>query len=217
MPSTVVHVGLAALIAAALLRDHFDTRSLVIVMATTAFLDIDTILGMWIEGGHRAILHNIWIPVVLTVLLAWDTRVRPQSILRARYGDWGVRTAWVSIVAITFAHILLDAFYNGVNLFWPLHDQFYDLSGHLWITDQRGLVQTFVTIEFVDGLPRISEETAIGSTSDVHYRTGVDPGPDADPDTERIFPIAESGELFIIAVTGYLVAGYRLFETHILE
>lgn len=213
MPSTLVHLGLAALIATALLSDHFDWRALVIVFAVVAFPEIDTFLGLWFDGAHRAYLHNLWVVLIPAILLAWDTRRRERSFVRERWGDWGVRVGWVSLVSLLFAHILLDAFFNGVNLFWPVHDSFYDLSGRLIFSTERGLVQTFIELDDPTASVR-------GTTADTHYRTGVDPtspGEPAEEDVERIFPLADNGTLFVVMVSGYLVAAIRLVEVHVLD
>lgn len=213
MPSTVVHVGFAALIGTALLSKHFDGRAIFVVMAAAAFPDIDTFIGLWVmEGAHRTVLHNVVFPSLALGVVWWDTRWRATSFIRDRAGEYGVRVAWVSILGgWLVAHVLLDAFHNGVNLFWPIYDQFIDLSGQLYLSDQQGLVQTFVTLDG-EGL-RIAEEHRRGGMGDTHYRTGIDLGPDAAPDAERKFPIADTGELFLLAVTGYLAAAYRIRET----
>ena len=219
MPSTLVHVGVAALIGTALLGKHFDARAIFIVMAVAAFPDIDTFIGLWLmEGAHRTVFHNVVFPAIALGLVWWDVRWRSTSFIRDRSGAYGVRIAWVSIVAgWLIAHVLLDTFHNGVNLFWPLYDQFIDLSGEMYLSDQDGFVQTFIALEWSDNGIRIAEEHRRGQTGEMHYRTGVDLGPDADPNNERKFPLADTGELFLLTVTGFLVAGYRLWETHVLE
>ena len=200
MPSTVVHVGLAGMMGAVLLGDRFDTRAILFVMAATAAIDLDTLIGMYWTGTHRAALHNVFVVLVPAIVLFWDVRLREESYVLNRWGTDGYRVAWVTLVTVLVAHILLDAFYNGANLFWPVHDQFFDLSGSLLISNQEGLVQTF------------TESTARGTTADTHYWTGFDPGPDAPPDTERQFYLAERGELFVVSVAGYLSVGYRIWE-----
>ncbi|WP_377076504.1 hypothetical protein [Natronoarchaeum sp. GCM10025703] len=106
------------------------------------------------------------------------------------------------MVALVFAHVLLDAFFNGVNLFWPLHDRFYDLSGEFLLSDQRGVVQTFI-----DG------ETAEGTVEETHYTTGVNPTPEETPqNVERLFPIAGTGERFLLVISGFAVVAMRLIE-----
>lgn len=213
MPSTVVHVALAGMMGVALLGDKFDTKGILVVMAVAAIIDLDTFVGIYVPGTHRAAFHNVFVVLIPAALLVWDVKYREESYVLDRWGEYGYRVAWVSLVCLLFAHILLDAFYNGVNLFWPLHDRFYDLSGKLIVTDQRGIVQTFVELEAGDdGSTGVADSTARGTTEDTHYWTGFDPGPDADEDTERIFPIAYSGELFVVAVAGYLTVGFRILE-----
>lgn len=213
MPSTVVHVGLAALVGTALLSDHFDARAILVVMAAGAAADVDTFLGLWIPGGHRTILHNLVWPALAVAAVWWDIRWRDTSLIRSRWGERGVRVVWVSLVGgWVVSQVLLDAFFNGANLLWPLHDEFIDLSGHLLVSDQRGLVQTFIDIEWGPDGPAVGSEHSRGTSRETHYYTGVDPGPDASPDTERWLPIVDSGPLFVVAMAGYLVMAVRLIE-----
>jgi len=206
MPSTLVHVAVAGLIGTALLGHYFDLKGILSVMGLTAFIDLDTLLGIWIQGAHRAYLHTLMFPAVLGVLLVWDVYVRDESYLVNRWGRYGVRVVWVSIVALVVAHSLYDAFFNGVNLFWPLHDRFYDLSGQLLVSDQRGIVQTFIELG-PDG------ETAKGTTKNTHYYTGVDPTRGPEPENaERVFHIVNTGERLVLMLTGFAVVVYRVFD-----
>ncbi len=205
MPSTLVHLGLAALIAAALLDERFDVRALAVVWIVVVVPEIDTFLGLWWDGAHRAVLHNVWVVVLPAVALWWDTRWRSRSTVHDRWGTDGIRLAWVSLVALLLAQIALDAFFNGVNLFYPVYNAFIDLSGEVYLSDQDGLVQTIIELEDPESVVR-------GDTDEVHYSTGVDPAPPgaSDADAERIFPIAMDGPLLVVMACGYLVAGYRL-------
>lgn len=205
MPSTLVHLGLAALIAAALLDERFDARGLAVVWVVLLVPEVDTFLGLWWEGAHRAVFHNLWVVIVPGLALWYDTRIRGASFVRDRWGDYGVRVGWVALVALALAGIAVDAFFNGVNLFYPVHDAFIDLSGEAYLSDRDGFVQTFIDLEEPSSSIR-------GSTGDVHYRTGVDPAPPGQSDAaaERRFPIAGDGPTFVVMATGYLVAGYRL-------
>ncbi|WIV66333.1 metal-dependent hydrolase [Natrialbaceae archaeon AArc-T1-2] len=213
MPSTVVHVALAGLMGAALLGEEFDTRAILVVMAATAIIDLDTLIGIYVPGTHRAALHNVWVVLIPGTFLLWDVTLRDESYVLRRWGAYGYRVAWVTLVTVLVAHILLDAFYNGVNLFWPLHDRFYDLSGKLAVTDQRGLVQTFVELEAGDDGATVADSTVRGTTEDTHYSTGFDPTRGETPgDVERTFPIASSGELFVVTIAGYATVAYRIFE-----
>ncbi|WP_247728603.1 metal-dependent hydrolase [Halovivax limisalsi] len=212
MPSTLIHVGLAGLLGVALLGDRFSARAILVVLAAAAVIDLDTIVGMYWQGTHRAAFHNLFVVAVPALVLVWDGSLRERSAVRERWGSTGVRVGWVALVCVLFAHLLLDAFFNGINLFWPLQDQFYDLSGELYYSNQDGLVQTFVEFTTEEGTSQLSESTATGTTSDTHYYTGFDPGPGAQPDTERIYHLASSGELLITGLVGYLAVGYRILD-----
>ncbi|MFB6353441.1 MAG: metal-dependent hydrolase, partial [Halobacteriales archaeon] len=139
MPSTLVHLALGALLAAGLLDDEFDGRTLGLVLAVTAVPDLDTFAGLWLAGTHRALLHNALVPLLLGALVYSDTRVAPRSWLASR---GAVRLAWVCVAAYAFAGVGPDLVTNGVNLFYPVVDRFVSLSGQVLISDQRGLVQT---------------------------------------------------------------------------
>lgn len=210
MPSAVIHLGIAGLIAAALLSKHFDTRAVAVVWGVVLIPEIDVILGLWFDGAHRAYMHNIWIVVIPAVALWWDVRVRNRSFVRERWGDWGVRVSGVALVALLFGHILLDAFYNGVNLFWPIHDAFYDLDGELQYSTTDGFIQTFIDLSDPDASVR-------GTTDDTHYRTGIDPAPPGETAEERTFFLLNNGSLAILALTGFLVTAYRLAEGYYLH
>jgi len=209
VPSTVVHVAFAGLLGTALLADAFDARAILVVMGSNALLDLDTLIGIVVPGTHRAALHNVWIVLAPAAVLLWDGAIREESLVRKRWGDAAPRVAWVTLAALLFAHVLFDAFFNGVNLFWPLHDRFYDLSGTLLVTDQRGLVQTFVELDAGD----VAASTARGTTENTHYRTGFDPTRDEPAiGVERIFPIAATGERFVLTVAGFAAVLVRVVE-----
>lgn len=204
MPSTLVHIALGGLLGTALLGDAFDRRTICIVMAVAAIPDLDTLLGIWLPGAHRAYLHSIVWPVLLAGLLAWETTLRPHSSVRRRVGDSSVRLAWVSLFVVIFAHSLYDGAVNGVNLFWPLQDRFYDLSGQLLVSSDRGIIQTFIEFGPDGGMIE-------GTTATTHYYTGLDPTRGAEPaGVERIFHIVQSGERLLLTVAGFGIVGYRL-------
>lgn len=204
MPSTLVHLALGALLAAALLGDEFDGRSLLVVLAVVAFPDLDTFVGMVVPGTHRAMLHTLLVPAVAAATVAYDTRLRENSTLR-RFGDRGVRIAWVALAAYVLAGIGPDLFYNGVNVLYPVTDHFVELNGELYLSNHRGLVQTVWS--FSDG-----ESPMVGTTQNVHYRTGVDVARGRDPaDAERVFPLAMSGLQALLVLTAAVVTPVRLW------
>jgi inner membrane protein len=94
-----------------------------------------------------------------------------------------------------------------VNLLWPVHDQFYTLSGKIELSDQRGIVQTF--IEWSDGGAPTPE--AVGSTDDINITTGVDPGEPTEPeeDPERVFPVIGATWELLLFLTGTFVTAMR--------
>lgn len=211
MPSTVVHLSIAALLAAALLAEAFDARALAAVLAVTAVPELDTFLGFAIRGAHRAALHNLFVPLLAAGLIAYDLR-REDSFLRER-GPRAARVAWVCVAAYLLAAIGPDLFFNGVNLFYPVHDRFYELSGNVLLSDQRGFVQTIWEPPAPDAEGGASG-SAVGTTGNVHYSTGVDPSPGKEPkDVERVFPIARGGLQVLLVLTAFVVTTVRLWES----
>lgn len=208
MPSTVVHVAFGGLIAVGLLGSAFDRRSLLVVCVLVAFPDLDTVVGLFLEGTHRAAFHTLLIPLGAAVVVYVDTRIRDRSVLRSRYDDWGVRVAWVSIVAYAVAAIGLDLFNRlGANVFYPLHDQFYTVTGHLKYGIGDGWQQSFVQLEPTEASGDVQPDPVRrGSTDQVHVPSGVDPqrGPEKSG-VERHFPVAVAGWQLFVIVTSVVV------------
>jgi len=172
VPSTVVHLALAGLIAAALLGDAFDRRALLVVFAVTAIPDLDALVALVSTVGHRAALHTFVIPALGAVALAIDQWWLDESLLRRRWGLRGVRIAWVCVLCYAVAGIALDATRGVVNPFWPLHDQYYHVQGRLELSSRDGIVQTFVDL----GTGATEAETRnAGTTADVELSTGANP------------------------------------------
>jgi len=203
MPSTVVHLAVGATVAAALLGDEFDRRSVAVVLAATALPDVDTFAGLYLQGTHRALLHTLVLPGLGVVALAYDTRFRAVSRLHARWGARGIRVAWVALAALLLGGILPDLMTNGVNAFYPLYDRFLTVDGELLLSNQRGVVQTFVD------LSADPERT----TANTHYWTGVDPTRGKEPENvERIFPVVRSGFQLLVILLGAFTLGARSLE-----
>jgi hypothetical protein len=203
MPSTVVHLAIGGLVAVALLRDEFGWWSLGAVLAFAAFPDLDTFVGLVVPGAHRSLFHSIFLPLILTGVLWLDwTRERPE--LPRRFGHSAFRVAAVGIVAMTLGGIGPDLVTNGVNLLYPVQDNFVTVSGELLLSNQRGVVQTFVELSKPD-----AGGAVVGSTESLHYSTGVDPNPGTEPENvERIFPVIGSGmQLLLVATSTLLIAG----------
>lgn len=207
MPATIVHLAFAGMLAAVLLGDAFGKKSLAIVLCVAAIPDLDSFIALYTAAGHRVALHNVWIPVIGTVLLWVDLNVRENSFVKEHWGDWGVRVIWVSLFCYLVAHIMLDLVDGSVNLFWPVYDQFYTLRGDVELSNQRGLVQTFSD----SGLPLLE---ARGSIEDIRLSTGVDPDPDgtsSEPNPERTFPVFQAGWELVLFTVGTFVTIARFY------
>lgn len=209
MPSLVVHYAFVGLLAATVLGAAFDRRSLLVALVVVTVPDIDAFIALFFSVGHRAATTNLVIPALGGAVLVTDLYAREESYVRTRWGAYGVRVAWFCVVVYAVGHVLLDAITGGANLFWPVHDQFYSISGRLELSSQRGIVQTFV-----------EGSGGMGDAGEIQMSTGVDPNPSgdtsADEPVDRIFPIARSGwELYVLVVgtlatAARFVVGYEL-------
>lgn len=214
MAGTVVHLAFAGMIAAAFLGEAYDRRALAVILGVAALPDLDSFIALVATAGHRTVLHNFVIPVVAAGLLWVDLRVREESLVRERWGARGVRIAWVSVVAYAVAAVGLDAVSGYVNPLYPIHDQFYTLEGKLVLSDQRGIVQTFVET----GGESVPSPEPQGSSQAVNLSTGVDPDPSGEEtDPERIFPIVRAGWQLVILVAGTAISLARFRVSHSLE
>lgn len=205
MPSTLVHIAVAGLIGAALLGDAFDKRALLVLAVVAAIPDLDSFIALVSTAGHRTSLHNLTIPVLAGVFWWVDVRVRETSLLRSRWGAWGVRVAWVAICCYALGHVLLDLTDGVANLFWPLHDQFYTLRGEMELSNQHGLIQTFRDSE--DGFLLLD---TVGTSTETKVTTGVDPGRTPDGQiAERTVPLFGSGLEVLVTLTGVVITAAR--------
>ncbi|MDT3435254.1 metal-dependent hydrolase [Haloarcula sp. 1CSR25-25] len=224
MPSLVVHYAFVGLLAATLLGAAFDRRSLLLSILVVTFPDVDAFIGLYWQAGHRAATTNLVIPAVLALLIGVDLYAREDSYIRGRWGAYGVRVSWFCVVVYAVGHVVLDLITGGANLFWPLYDQFYQLSGHLELSSQRGIVQTFVELPQPTsqgatggtGASGGSTTQSMGNSSEVQMSTGIDPNPgQSEPDNvDRVFPIARSGWELVILVVGTFATAARLVVGH---
>lgn len=221
MPSTVVHVCFALLLAAALLGPAYDRRALVVVAGAVAFLDLDAFVSLVLPNTHRAAFHTLLLPLFAGACLYADTRLAERSAVRGRYGDRGVRVAWTALVSVVVSGIGLDLFTaSGVNLLYPLVDQFYAFTGSVEWSSSKGFVQTFVEVRSPDAGSGSAGASGGGGTVDVgqkgsteEYRvgSGVDPTEGRDPpEVDRIFPVVYTGWQAALVLTAVVVTALKL-------
>jgi hypothetical protein len=218
MPSTLVHVAFAGLLAAALLGEVYDRRAVAVVLGTTAAADLDAFAAFVTTAGHRTLLHTFLLPIAAGAILYWDTGLRAGSTLRARYGARGVRVAWVTVLAYAVSAVGLDFVTGGVNPLFPLHDQLYVLDGKIELSSEQGIIQTFVETSSDSG--GVPEPTAIGSSENVTVTTGVDPEPGGGVENvsvERIVPVVRSGWQLLVLLVGTGVTAARFALPHALS
>lgn len=215
MPSTVVHAGLALLLAVGLLGRFYSRRALAIVLVVMVLPEADTVVGLAVDGAHRTLLHNLVFPGLAAAALAWDT-LREESWVRGRFGPAGVRVAWVALFVHTFAHLHLDwARLEGINLLWPVHDQFFKLDGRAYYSTAEGFVQTFVDIgRDPDTGRRVVDAGGGAPRGETHVANPVQPAPEPAPEpVERLFPIAVQGWQLFLVLTGLFAIAARKLQS----
>jgi len=216
MPATTVHLGFALLVLAALLpSERFDRRLLAVFAAVLIFPDLDSIPGWWLPGAHRAMFHTLVLAGIVAAALLYDTRVREQSWLRNRGGERAITVAWGLLATHLLAHLFLDwSHLEGINLLYPVADQFYSLEGEIAYSTADGWIQSFVEIGSDEESGRRTIDVGQqGSTQDVHVPTPTDPqaGGGADRNAARIVPFAVHGwQLYLILIGLFTVGARRL-------
>lgn len=215
MPSTIVHIGFAFLIVAGLLGKYYGWKALALLVAVLVIVEVDTILGWYIDGAHRALTHNLLLPAVAALVLFLDMRRGENSWIRSRWGRYGLWIAWVVLFGHVFAHILLDmAHLDGINPLYPVYDRFVRLDGEIYYSSTHGFVQTFIdTGPDPDTGQLVIDVGQQGTTADTHVSSPVDPSPPAGPaePIDRRFPVAVQGwQLYLILVGMFVVVAKHL-------
>ncbi len=214
MAPTLVNAAFGALLAAALLGAAFDRRSAAIVVAAAILPDLDAVASLVIPGATNALLHTVWIPIVVGGLVYWDTTRREGSWLRTRYGWRGVRVAWVALAAFVVAGIGPELFgLAGVNLLYPVHDAYYLVAGRLVFSTQDGIVQTFVSLS-ASG-PGVLPLESPGTTATYAIPTWVNPDgrPGLALGGERELYLVRTGWQAVVVAAGVAVTAIRFVGT----
>ncbi len=200
MPSALFHGAIGLLIGMAILGDAFDTRAAVVILFATLVPDLDAVLGIWFVGAHRTYLHNVFVvlvPVVVLLVARWTGYLEQAKV---RWPDVE-RVLWAAIMVTAVAGVGLDAVASGTNLFYPVHDQFYQLHGTVMYSTQHGLEQTVTDMD----------RARLGSTKEIYYTNGVKPvsGPTPGQVAWRI-PFFENTLQLLLSITVCAIIGYRL-------
>lgn len=213
MPSSVVHAAVAFLLAVGLLGRFYDRRALLVILAVVLAPELDTAFGWAMSGAHRTVLHTMFGTAVVAVILYWET-AREGSWIRARWGARGVRIAWVGLFVHTFAHLALDwSHLSGINVAWPLVDQFFRLDGELYVSTTEGFVQTFVEVsEDPETGAGVIDAGQGGTRAENHVSNPAQPSPDPEPGpVDRRFPIAVGGwQLYLVVSSAFALVAKRL-------
>lgn len=168
MPSTGLHLALTLFFLASCLKDE-DLKPALFLLPFGLLSDFDSFIGV-----HRATLHNLFIVFSPPVLLIILKRLKVNKI-RDKY--------FIFASLLLAFHIFLDAFYNGVFLFYPLSEKNYDLE--FWF----GLKETGLSAFFTWIIP--------GNVGEIEYV--ITPNPSV-PE----IPIVGSGTEFVILIFALL-------------
>ena len=127
MPSIGLHLALTLFFLAACLTDD-DLKPALILLPFGLLSDLDSYIGV-----HRATLHNLFVlfvPLLVMIVLKW----LKITTIKDRY--------FVFASLLLAFHIFLDAFFNGVFLFYPVIEKSYNLL--FWF----GLKETGLSVLF---------------------------------------------------------------------
>jgi hypothetical protein len=208
MAPPLVSAAVGAMLAAALLGDAFDRRSVAVVSAAALLPSLDAAASLVVPGATNALLHAVWAPLFAGGVLYWDTTLRAESTLRRRGGWRAVRVAWVALASFVVAGIGSALFAgDGAVLLYPFEEARYVVRGRLVYSTREGIVQTFVGLG-ADGpglLPLGSVDAAtaepIASWINPDGRPGIGPG------AGRRLDLVENGwQLVVVAAAAATLA-----------
>ncbi len=119
MPNWAIHL-IVPLLALLIVSRKEDWKYVLLLLPLAVVPDLDTLVTR-----HRALLHNIFIPVIL-LFIAWKLpKYRNLFIISSVY---------------LASHVLLDMFAGGVVLFYPFYDRMAFVDASLMI-DQSNLLK----------------------------------------------------------------------------
>lgn len=122
MPNWAIHLIVPLLVLLLLSKkDHY--KYILVLLPFSVLPDADVMFY-----GHRALLHNIFIPII--IFIAARLFVRTRGVLL--------------IVGFYFAsHVFLDVFNGGIAPFYPINDGVAFINAVLQLTQDKNLLLTF--------------------------------------------------------------------------
>ena len=132
MPSIGLHLAVTLFFLAAVLKDD-DLKPALLLLPFGLVSDLDSFVGV-----HRATLHNLFIIFVPLLVLVVYKKLKGSTIPDRYF-------AFASLLLAS--HIALDAFYNGVFLFYPVVEKSY--NPEFWF----GLTETGLHVIFTWIMP----------------------------------------------------------------
>ncbi|MBK5190979.1 MAG: metal-dependent hydrolase [Methanosarcinales archaeon] len=111
MPSIGLHLAVTLFFLAAVLKDA-EYKPALLLLPFGLISDLDSFIGV-----HRATLHNLFIIFVPLLVMIALKRLKVSTI-KDRY--------FIFASLLLASHIFLDAFYNGVFLFYPFIEKSYN-------------------------------------------------------------------------------------------
>lgn len=127
MPSIGLHLAVTLFFLAAVLKDA-EFKPALLLLPFGLISDLDSFVGV-----HRATLHNVFV-LILPLLGLYIYKRFKMTTIPNRY------FAFASLLLAS--HIALDAFYNGVFLFYPVVEKSY--NPEFWF----GLTETGLHVFF---------------------------------------------------------------------
>jgi hypothetical protein len=122
MPNWAIHI-LVSLLALLIVGRKEDQKYILLLLPFAVLSDIDTF-----ATEHRALLHNVFIPLVLALMGISLIKMRTIFFITAFY----------------FAsHIILDLFGGGVVLFYPFYNEMAFIDASLEMSKTNELLWTF--------------------------------------------------------------------------
>jgi hypothetical protein len=123
--------------------------------------DMDYFVG----GTHRALTHNVWIPLAFLLGAVWLWRQKDPA---APFLAFASKPGWALALLLcgyyTASHVFLDVFAGGVVLFWPLSDLNFYWHYEIVLDLRSGDLTPVQEVGTEQGVPEVSDHYTWFST-----------------------------------------------------